>query len=187
MRAYEQTEEEVLLDDLHIPEKLLDAPVLDTVWPEAFNDLGHGLRLDYTTDLHSPDGAPQGYKHRFTTGVKAYWPFQDLSDLDEGFGGKPHRLPEPPNPIMLGYDIASADRVYIVTRDGRQMIFVRKGLDVEPNDRNESFIVSTLDPSVVAWDPDNLQLLITPKGRREPLFVFKGGGLNLVESAMVVG
>jgi hypothetical protein len=170
-----------------IPEKLLDAPIINVKWPEEFDQLGHALRLDYSTDLHNPQG--ESYTHRFTTGVKIYWPYQDYSDLDEHFGSKPAELPEPFDPMMLGYKIGSADRLYLITSDGRQMIFTRKDLPVVDEHANESFMVGTLDPSIVVYDPENNQLLIMPKGRgkKEPLFVIRGGGMHMTTGGMIVG
>lgn len=191
--------------EVPIPEKLLDAPIVNPRWPsDGFNEIGYAMRLDYTTDLH-PEMAPLGdqdpedpirfFKHKFLTGVKIYWPFRDdLGELDQHFGGEPHRLPQPFDPIMLGYNVSTADRIYFQTRDGRQVIAVRDDLDVEPIDRKESFAVIPLDPSIVAWDPENLQLLILPKkgtSKKEPLFVIRGGGLNMSmggsKNSMVLG
>lgn len=182
-----QTQAQDAAPEVFIPEKLLDAPIVDVKWPEDFDHLGHALRLDYSTDLHDPKG--ESYTHRFTTGAKIFWPYQDFSGIDEHFGGKPTQISEPFDPIQLGFKVATADRLYFITRDGRQIIFTSRDLPVVQEHAEESFMVGTLDPSVVAFDPENNQLLIMPKGRgkKEPLFVIRGGGFHMTTEGMIVG
>lgn len=177
-----------------IPHKLLDLPIANTYdyWPveSGFYYLGYALRLDYSTHIHREDGEWENFFHDFTSGVRLYEPSDpgDIFQISTRDGmleeerDKTFYLSPAVDPIVFGI----VDRIVFQTPENHVLGLAHPEVGMSAQDSEDMYFVAELPNSFLAWDPEGRQLLVTSiKG--DPLFVFRGGNLDLTEMGMIIG
>lgn len=163
-----------------LPRKLLDCEEFHEIqWPEAFEEVGQAIRIDYSTDIH--DGKIVPYAHEFDTGARVYAPASSRQ-CREGGGVW---LDEAIAPIVMGV----ADRFcFDAKKDGKRsrVIFHRKGVGVNKREAAEAAGVARMHRPLMAWDLEGQQLLVL-EDDGSVRFVIHGGLLDLNEDAKIVG
>lgn len=177
-----------------IPHKFLDLPTVKVheSWPneEGFHYLGHGLRLDYSTPIHTEDGSLKSFFHDFSSGVKIFEPTTtgDVFRISVREGmiddsrDKPYELNPAVDPIIFGI----VDRIILLTPENRQLALIHPDVGIEPEMAQETYFVAELPPSYLAWDPEERQLVVA-SSKRDPLLVIRDGYLNISDEGMIVG